>query len=134
MNLKIVTPEGEILQKTIDSVTIPTQMGEITVLKNHIPLFSALIPGELVARKDNREEYFSISTGFVEVLPNSVTILADTAETAESLLEEKILEAKEKAQLLLEEKRKVSDVEYAAAAALLERELARLKVVRRRKR
>ena len=133
LNLKITTPEGIILEDIADSVTIPTKLGEITILKDHIPLVSVIVPGEIIAKKDNKEKYMSVSTGFVEVSENNVTLLADTAEMVESLVEEEILKAKERAQKLLEEKRNVSDVAFAEAAAGIEREMARLKIYRRRR-
>jgi len=133
LNIKITTPEGVIFEDNVSSATIPTQMGEITILKNHIPLVSALSPGEIVLKKDNKEEYLSVSTGFVEVNNNKITILADTAEMVASLIEEEILKAKERAQKLLEEKRHESEIGFAEAAAALEREMSRLKVYHRRK-
>ncbi|MFH1193463.1 MAG: ATP synthase F1 subunit epsilon [bacterium] len=133
MNLKVTTPEGIIYENEVDSVTIPTQMGEITVLPNHIPLVSALAPGEIILKKSGKEEYLSVSTGFLEVNKNSITILADTAETVASLVEEEILKAKERAEKLVAEKRHESDVSFAEAAAALEREMSRLKVYRRRR-
>ena len=133
LQLKITTPEGIVYKQEVDSVTIPTQTGEITVLPNHIPLVSVLQPGEIIARKNGKEEYLSVSTGFIEISKNNVTLLADTAETVESLIEEQILKAKERAEKLLTEKRHESDVAFAEAAAVLERETSRLKVYRRRK-
>ena len=133
LQLKITTPEGIVYKQEVDSVTIPTQTGEITVLPNHIPLVSVLQPGEIIARKNGKEEYLSVSTGFIEVNKNNVTLLADTAETVESLIEEQILKAKERAEKLLTEKRHESDVAFAEAAAVLEREMTRLKIYRRRK-
>lgn len=133
LSLKITTPEGVKLEDVFDSVTIPTKTGEITILSNHVPLVSALIPGEIVAKKDNKEKYLSVSTGFIEVSNNNVTLLADTAETVESLIEEEILRAKERAEKIITEKRYESEVAFAEAAATLEREIARLKVYRRRK-
>jgi F-type H+-transporting ATPase subunit epsilon len=133
MNIKITTPEGVVYDKEADSATLPTETGEITVLQNHIPLVGVLVPGEIVIKSAGNEEYLSVSTGFIEVRKNRLTILADTAESVESLLEEEILKAKERAEKLLQEKRAVVDVSFAEAAAALERELARLKVYRRRK-
>lgn len=133
LTLKITTPEGIVYKKEADSVTIPTQTGEITVLPNHIPLVSVLHPGEIIARKNGKEEYLTVSTGFIEVSNNNITLLADTAENVESLVEEQILKAKERAEKLLTEKRHESDVAFAEAAAILEREMTRLKVYRRRK-
>ncbi len=133
LNIKVTTPEGVIFEDNVDSATIPTQMGEITVLPNHIPLVSALQHGEIVLKKGGKKEYLSVSTGFIEVNKNIITILADTAETVASLVETEILKAKERAEKLLQEKRNVSDVAFAEAAATLERELSRLKIYRRRK-
>jgi len=133
INLKITTPEGITYENNVDSVTIPTKTGEITVLPNHIPMVSAVVPGEIIVKKDNKEEYMSVSTGFLEIGKNTLTLLADTAEMVDSLVEEEILKAKERAVALLEEKRNISDVAFAEAAAMLEREMARLKVVRKRR-
>ncbi|PIR66922.1 MAG: ATP synthase F1 subunit epsilon [Parcubacteria group bacterium CG10_big_fil_rev_8_21_14_0_10_36_14] len=133
LNLKITTPEGETFNDVVDSITIPTKMGEITILPNHIPLVSAVMPGEIIARKKDKEEYLSVSTGFVEVSNNNVTLLADTAEMVDTLVEEEILRAKERAEKLLTEKRQESDVAFAEVAAILEREVVRLKVYRRRR-
>lgn len=133
LNIKVTTPEGVIFEDNVDSATIPTQMGEITVLTNHIPLVSGLQHGEIVLKKSGKNEYLSVSTGFIEVNKNNITVLADTAETVESLVEEEILKAKERAEKLLTEKRHETDVSYAQAAAALEREISRLKIYRRRK-
>lgn len=133
LSLKITTPEGVIYENKVDSVTLPTESGEITILQNHIQLVSILVPGEIIVRADGKEDYLSVSTGFIELRNNQITILADTAEAVESLIEEEILKAKERAQRLLEQKRAIADVSFAEAAAALERELARLKVYRRRK-
>lgn len=133
MVIKVTTPEGVIYENEVDSATIPTQMGEITVLPNHIPLVSALQHGEIVLKKGGKQEFLSVSTGFIEVNKNVITILADTAETVASLVETEILKAKERAEKLLQEKRNVSDVSFVEAASALERELSRLKIYRRRK-
>ena len=109
-------------------------MGEITILPGHIPLVANLQAGELRAKKNGEEIYLVSSTGFLEVRQgNQVTILADTAERVEELELEKIEAAKERARKMLEEKRNIDDVAFADAAAMLERELARERVVIKRK-
>ena len=134
LTLKIVTPERTVYEETVDSVTAMTEMGEVTILTNHIPLVANLKAGELRVRKNNEEIFLVASTGFLEVRSGSeVTILADTAERAEELELEKIEEAKERAQKLLTEKRNVDDVAFADGAAILERELARYHVAIKRK-
>lgn len=132
ITFEITTPERIVYKDQIDQVTIPTADGEITVLPNHIPLVSLLTPGALTVKKNGEETYMATSGGFVEVQSgNRVIILADTAERSEELDIKAIEEAKERARKFLEEKRNVDEVAYAGAAAVLERELARLRVARK---
>ncbi len=131
LKFEIITPERVVLKDEVDQITIPTAEGEITVLPNHIPLIAVLRPGEIVAKKGNEEIAMSCSGGFIEVTGDKVLILADTAEKAEELVEVEIEKARERAQKVLEEKH-VDAEKYADAAAALERELARLKVARKR--
>ena len=130
INFQIVTPEKVIFEDMIDSVTIPTQMGEITVLPNHIPLVSVLVAGELRLKKDNQEIPMAVSGGFIEVQKNKVVILADTAERVEEIDEKRAEEARVRAKDILKEKR-VDSEEFASISAKIEKELARLKVVRK---
>ena len=135
MNLKfkIVTPERVVFEDTVDAVVLPTVEGEITVLPHHIPLVSLLKAGEIRIKKGSEEIPLAVSSGVIEVDGEKVVVLADTAERADELEEAKIEEAREAAQKLMSEKR--NDAEgFAEATALLERELARLKVVKRRRR
>lgn len=134
LSLKIVTPERIVYEDSVDSVSVMTEMGEVTILPGHIPLVANLQAGELRAKKNGEEIYLVSSTGFLEVRDGyQVTILADTAERVEELELEKIKAAKERARQLLEEKRNIDEVAFADAAAALERELARERVVIKRK-
>ena len=133
LKFEIITPERVVYKDEVDQVTIPTAEGEITVLPNHIPLIGVLRPGELVTKKEGKEIAMACSSGFIEVTPDKVLILADSAEKVEELVEEEIEKARERAQKILEEKN-IDAEKYADAAAGLERELARLKVVRKRSR
>ncbi|MDO8505929.1 MAG: ATP synthase F1 subunit epsilon [bacterium] len=129
---EIATPERIVYKEQVDSLTLPTKDGEITVLPNHIPLVAVLVPGVAVVRKGGQESYMAVSGGFIEVQPgNRVVVLADTAERAEELTLAAIEKARDDAQRVLTEKRSMDDETFAAAAAGLERELARLKVARR---
>ena len=131
LKFEIITPERVVLKDEVDQITIPTAEGEITVLPNHIPLIAVLRPGEIVAKKGKEEIAMACSGGFIEVTGDKVLILADTAEKAEELVEAEIEKARERAQKILEEKHLDAE-KYADAAAGLERELARLKVARKR--
>lgn len=130
LQLIITTPERIVFQDVVDSVTLPTIDGEITVLPHHIPLVSVLKAGELVFRKGNETHPYAIGGGFVEVDGVKLNILADTAEHVEEIDEQMAEEARQRAQALKEEKR-FDQEEYASVAAKLERDLARLKVVRK---
>lgn len=133
LQFKIVTPERVVFEDTVESVSIPTVDGEITVLPHHIPLVTLLQAGELRIRKGKEEIPLAVSSGVIEVDGKRVVVLADTAERADELEEEKIEKARQQAQKLMQEKR--SDTEgFAEASAALEREIARLKVAKRHRR
>lgn len=128
--LELITPDRVVFEGEVDWVSLPTPDGEITVLLHHIPLLSILAPGSVLFRQKEEESLFAVSRGVIEIDGTNVRVLADTADRATELEEEVIRQAKEKAEQLLKEKRADAE-EFAEAAAMLERELARLKVVRR---
>lgn len=133
IKLELTTPERKVFEDEVDQITLPTKEGEITILPHHIPLVGILVPGMATVVKDGTETFLAVSGGFIEVQPdNRVIVLADTAERAEELDEKKIEEARERAKQMMDEKRHVDDTSFADAAAALERELARLKVVRKK--
>lgn len=130
LHLEIVTPEGTTYNGKVDSVTIPTVEGEITVLANHIPLIGVIRAGTLVLKTGKEEQLIAVSRGMVEVTGTHVKVLTDTADRADMLQEEAIQKAKDAAEKLLAEKR--HDAEgFAEATAILDRELARLHTVRK---
>jgi F-type H+-transporting ATPase subunit epsilon len=83
LKLEIVTPEKKLVDIEADSVTVPTASGEAGILPNHAPLISALKPGVLSYTVRGREERVAVGGGFVEVNSDKVSVLADTAETAD---------------------------------------------------
>lgn len=128
--LIIATPEREVYRDTIDSVSLPTVDGEITVLPHHIALSTILKPGELVIRKGTEARPYAVSGGFIEVQPHQLVVLADTAEHLEEIDEQRAQEAIELAKKRKEEMRE-DHVEYATVVGKLERDLNRLKLVRK---
>ena len=133
IKLKIVSLERDVLSEEVEQISLDTKMGQITILPNHIPLVAQLVPGEIVIKKsENEEEVMAVSGGFVEVSGSGVVVLADTAEYLKEIDEARALEAKKRAEELLKEKQ-VDSEEYAMISAKLQKELARLKVARRRK-
>lgn len=128
-----VTTEGITAELQAASVTIPTVDGEITVLANHIPLVSVLVPGVVTVRASTKEgdqsdesaEHLAVSGGFLQVTATAVTILADTAERAADIdLERAEAARKRAAEVTLA---KSERAEVTAAAATLQKNLARLR-------
>lgn len=134
INFELVTPEKLVLKQLADSITLPTAEGEITILPGHVPLVAFLRTGVAVVKHNKEEEYIAVSGGFVEVNVNSrVLILADNADRAQDLDLTKVEEARDRARQALREKRQSDDVSSAFAVAALERELAKVKAIVRKK-
>ncbi len=132
LHLEIITPELTVFDASVESVTLPTGSGEITVLPKHIPLVTTVLPGSLIARSKTGEQLFAVSRGTIEIDGDGVRVLVRTADAADALAdEEAILRAKESAEKLMQEKRTDAEA-FAEARAILDRELARLSSVRRR--
>jgi F-type H+-transporting ATPase subunit epsilon len=85
LKLEIVTPEKKVVETEADAVTIPTASGEAGILPHHAPLVSALKPGILEYSGRNTTGRIAIAGGFVEVNHDKVTVLADSAETADEI-------------------------------------------------
>lgn len=133
IKLKIITPERLIFEKNVDQVSIPTTLGEITILPNHIPLVTEILSGDIVAFLNNEHIPFAVFGGFLEVKNNEegiteVAVLADFAEHVEELTEDKIEQAKNKAKEMKEKMRNKEDVDFEHFEAELERSLTRVKI------
>ena len=136
IRLDIVTAERAVYSEDVDMVIAPGVEGQLGILPHHTPLMTTLQPGELRVRKGGEEVSLAISGGFLEVRPDRVLVLADTAERAEEIDIARAEEARHRAQERLAE-RQVPEVDSARAEAALRRSLARLRVAetvkRRRK-
>lgn len=130
MHVSIITPERIVFSDSVESITLPTQEGEITVLENHIPLVGIVQPGELIIRKNQEIIPLAISGGIIQVGKAAVAILADTAEHVEEIVEERAQEARRRAEKIIAEK-KLDASEYATLSAKIEKELARIKVAKK---
>lgn len=130
INFKIATPERVVYKDEVDSVTLPTKIGEITVLPNHIPLISILAPGEIIIKNNGEETLIAVSGGFVEVLSTKVVVLADSAEKSEEIDIARAEAAIERAKAMRETR--ATDIrEFATLSAQIEKELVRVKVGRK---
>ena len=131
MRLEIVTAEGVAFEDDVDVVVAPGIEGELGILPHHAPLMTALQPGELRIRKGGEETYLAVSGGFLEVLANKVIVLADAAERAEDIDEQRAQEAMQQAQERIQQRS--ADVDLEQAVVALHRSQIRLQVVRRRR-
>jgi F-type H+-transporting ATPase subunit epsilon len=146
IKLKIITPEKIAFEELVDQVSLPTTKGEITILPTHIPLISGLASGDIVACIQNECIPFAVVGGFVEVksvdtnleaLPplggkasklTEVAILADFAEHVSELTDEKIEEARAKAEELKKQLENKEHIDFEHFEAELERSLTRVKI------
>ena len=87
IQLEIVTPERLVYEDEVDSVNVPGIEGELGILPHHAPLVSILGFGELRIRKGGAEESFAIVGGFVQVRPDKVVVMAETADLAAPIAE-----------------------------------------------
>ena len=131
LQLEIVTPERQVYSDTVDSVQVPGSEGELGVLPHHAPLVSTLGVGELRFRKDGTEESFAIIGGFLQVRPDRVVVLAETADLASDIDLEKAQEARREAERALESGFH-EGADLSAARAQLQQALLRIRVAERR--
>ena len=133
IKLEIVTPERLVFDETVDGVTLPGSEGELGVLPHHAPLVSTLGVGELHIRAGGNEEWFAIVGGFVQVLPDKVVVMAETADIASEIDLEKAQEARRDAERALESGY-VEGADLSTARAALQAALLRERVAQRRHR
>ena len=133
LQLKIITPERLVLEEMVDSVTLPTTEGEISILADHVPLVAGLGSGDIVTRIGNDHVPMVIVGGLVEVKKdeNGITtcaVLADFVEHVADITDEAIAHARARAAELkkLAENKEVVDFEHFATE--LERSLNRVKI------
>jgi F-type H+-transporting ATPase subunit epsilon len=133
LQLDIVTPEKLAYSDEVDAVTLPGSEGELGVLPHHAPLISTLGAGELVLRKGGAEESFAIVGGFLQVLPDKVVVMAETADMASEIDLERAQAARREAEQALEGGF-VEGADLSAARAQLQAALIRIRVAERRHR
>ena len=132
LHLEVVTAERVVFSDDVDMVVATGLEGALGILPKHAPLMAVLDVGPLKYRKGNQEDEIAIGGGFMEVLNDYVTVLADTAERSEEIDIARAEEAQQRAQRLLAER--PSAETRAAMDLALRRAQVRLKVARRRRR
>lgn len=124
--LEIVTPDKLVVDDRAEEMQIPGKNGYLGVLPGHAPLITELAVGEIRYRRGTTTERLAVAWGFAEVLPEKVTILAQTAERAEEIDRARAERARERAQAHLKSGDPGTD--FPRAQAALERAEARLEV------
>jgi F-type H+-transporting ATPase subunit epsilon len=127
---EIVTPERMVASGSAEEMQIPGKNGYLGILPGHAPLITELSVGEITYRNAQRSEHLAVAWGFAEVLPNKVTILAETAERAAEIDVARAERARQRAEQRLHEASKETDFERAQIS--LERAVIRIQVAEKR--
>ena len=131
IDLEIVTPERKILSVRASEVMVPGALGYFGVLPGHAPFLTSLGIGELSYKDETGTHFLAAADGFVEVLPNRVTILARLCETAREIDVERAREAKRRAEESMKQAAKLSDQDMLMVELSLKKALTRLMVAGR---
>jgi F-type H+-transporting ATPase subunit epsilon len=125
LTLEIVTPDRSLVREEVDEVELPGSEGYFGVLPGHTPLLSTLMVGEMWYRVGQEKRYLAVAGGFVEVLPDRVTVLAQIGERAEDIDVARAEAAKRRAE---ERLAKAVDVDVERARFSLAKALVRIQV------
>ena len=131
MRLEIITAEEIVYSDEVEALVAPGTEGDLGILPHHAALMTMLQPGELMVRKDGEETFLAVTGGFLEVMENDVSILADAAERSEDIDEERALAAMEQARERIA--MRSADVDLEQALVQLRRASVRVAVARRRR-
>lgn len=127
LSLDVVTPIGVAFSDSVDSVSVDAIDGELGILPNHIPLFTAIKIGVLSYKKDGVTDYIAVMGGFIDVNNNKVSILSPAAEKAESIDAVRAKQDKENSEKLVMEK--AGDEMFERATRETVKSVARLRAV-----
>lgn len=129
-HLEIVTPEKMLVSEEAEEMQIPGKSGYLGILPGHAPLITELSAGELTYRSENRTHRYAVAWGFAEVLPDKVTVLAESAERPEDIDVNRARDEKQKAEEHL--KNGKSEEDFTRAEEELKAADARLEVAGRK--
>lgn len=129
LQLQVVTPDKRLVDEPVEQVQMPGRTGYLGILPQHAPLLTELGPGELSYTQHGTTNYLAVSWGFAEVLPDRVTILADTAERPEDIDVNRAEAAKARADEAL--RKQEPELDYEATLNAQRRAEVRLEVAGR---
>jgi F-type H+-transporting ATPase subunit epsilon len=127
--LELVTPDRALVREDVDEVQVPGSEGYFGVLPGHTPLLATMKPGEFWYRVGSEKFFLSVAGGFVEVLPDRVTVLAQVAERAEDIDVARAEAARKRAEERVS--RQAPDIDFERARFALQKSLIRLQVASR---
>jgi F-type H+-transporting ATPase subunit epsilon len=131
LKLKIITPKKLVKEEEVNSVTVPTASGEITILPHHVNLFSLMVEGIVRIKRKETEEFLSVGGGYVQTDGEKVTVLVSRAYGQDQIDESMISKAVEDAKKIL--KTSVDEKEKVEALATLRRAVVDSKLLKRKK-
>lgn len=126
LTVNIVTPDGPVYDSEVDMIIAKTASGEIGILPGHIPMVAPLVVGAIKLKKEAKTEYVAVTSGFVEVRPEKVSILATSAEVASSIDLARAKEAMKRAEERIQSKQ--DSVDHNRAELALKRAMNRINV------
>lgn len=129
--LEVATPEEMVYSADVEMVTLPAVEGQMGLAPQHVRLITLLVPGELIIRRDGRDELLAVGEGLIEVTNDHVSIATNMAVAADKIDEAAAQQARQRAVDRLKEK--LSSEEVASVNASLARALAQLRVKRTRR-
>ncbi len=129
--LEIVTPDRAIVREEVDEVVVPAFDGYLGVLPGHTPLLATLKVGELWYRQGQEKHYLAVAFGFLEVLPDQVTVLAQVSERPEEIDVQRAERAKQRAEERLAQPSAPADLDFERARIAMMKSLIRLQVASR---
>jgi F-type H+-transporting ATPase subunit epsilon len=135
LRLEILTIERKLFDDDVNMVIAPGSEGVLGILPRHAPLLTALSYGELQVKKEGEEDYFfAIGGGFMEVQPDHVIVMADSAERADEIDVDRAEASRRRAEEFLEKAKTDTGIDLNRAEAALRRSITRIKAAQHRRR
>ncbi|MFD1036848.1 F0F1 ATP synthase subunit epsilon [Virgibacillus byunsanensis] len=126
--VSVVTPDGPVLEDSFEMVSCKAENGELGILPGHIPLVAPLTISAVRLKRENDEQRLAVNGGFLEVRPDKVTILAQSAEKPSEINVDRAQEAKSRAEQRLQTKQ--DNIDFQRAELALKRAMNRLDIIR----
>ncbi|MRG86192.1 F0F1 ATP synthase subunit epsilon [Salinibacillus xinjiangensis] len=126
LTVSVVTPDGPVLENAYEMVSAKAENGELGILPGHIPLVAPLTISAVRLKGEGNTDHIAVSGGFLEVRPDKVTILAQSAEMPDEIDVERARKAKERAERRLQSQK--DDVDFKRAESALRRAINRINV------